>query len=96
MTDRLLAMKDVATKLDLSKSTIYGLVRDNQFPAPVRIGAAVRWRESDVDRWIATLPTVTDLDLAPTASFVPPTPSPSRAGRPAQATPSVSSQGVPA
>lgn len=56
MSERLLAMKEVAVKVGLSKSTVYGLLRDGQFPAPVRIGVAVRWRESSIDAWIAALP----------------------------------------
>ena len=36
----------------LGRSTIYRLIADGSFPAPVRLGPrAVAWRWSDLERW---------------------------------------------
>lgn len=36
----------------LGRSTIYRLIADGSFPAPVRLGPrAVAWRWSDLDQW---------------------------------------------
>lgn len=43
----------------LSVSTIYRQLRDGRFPSRVRVGEnAVRWRKSDILRWIEQLPEV--------------------------------------
>ncbi|MDX5300097.1 MAG: AlpA family phage regulatory protein [Gammaproteobacteria bacterium] len=47
---RLPQVTDVTT---LSKASIYRLLRDRKFPAPVRIGERrVAWRLSDVMGWL--------------------------------------------
>ncbi len=57
MTDRLLRMEDVVLKTSLPRSTITTMVRDGEFPAPLRIGKrACAYRESEIDAWIDTLP----------------------------------------
>ena len=50
---RLLARLPVVLKVTgLGRSTIYRLVADGSFPAPVRLGPrAVAWRWSDLDQW---------------------------------------------
>jgi len=53
--DRLLRLKEVARKAGMGRSTIYRKMDQGSFPKPVRIDAMVRWRESDVDAWIASL-----------------------------------------
>lgn len=41
----------------LGRSTIYRLIADGSFPAPVRLGPrAVGWRWSDLDRWTQSRP----------------------------------------
>jgi prophage regulatory protein len=41
----------------LGRSTIYRLVADGSFPAPVRLGPrAVGWRWSDLDQWTNSRP----------------------------------------
>ncbi len=46
--------KAVQQRVGLARSTLYGLIREGQFPAPVKIGArAVAWNSADIDAWIA-------------------------------------------
>jgi prophage regulatory protein len=50
--DRLLAIAEVSKSLGLSQSQIYALVRERDFPSPIRIGRSSRWRTSTVNAWI--------------------------------------------
>lgn len=53
VTPVLLRRPEVEKRTGFSRSTIYAIVSDGTFPAPVRIGKrAVAWRESDVSDWI--------------------------------------------
>ena len=57
---RLLRREEVEAIVDLKRSTLYRLMRSNQFPEPIRVGArAVRWPESEIEAWIATRPRAT-------------------------------------
>lgn len=49
----LLTAKAVGEVLSLSKRQIFRLNSAGKIPAPVRIGGSVRWRQGDVERWIA-------------------------------------------
>ena len=41
----------------LSRATIYRKMRKGQFPKPLKLGdRAVRWRQSEVEGWLASLP----------------------------------------
>ena len=41
----------------LSPSTIYRLMREEDFPEPIKIGPrAVRWRREEVEEWLASRP----------------------------------------
>jgi len=52
-TDRLLRRRDVEDLVGLGRSLIYSKMAKNEFPRPIKLGVrAVRWRESDVRRWI--------------------------------------------
>ncbi len=53
--ERLLTYDEVGRRLGLGRTALWALVRDGKFPEPLRIGRARRWRECDVDRWIADL-----------------------------------------
>ena len=57
-TDRLLTYKEVMLATGFrSRTSIWNLVRDHSFPAPLRIGrSAVRWRANDIMAWMAELP----------------------------------------
>lgn len=57
--DRFLRVRDVIGDKEspgivpLSRSAWYELVRTGRAPAPVKIGRASLWRESDIQRFIA-------------------------------------------
>ena len=51
--DRLLKLPYVLALTGLSRSTMYRMLKDGDFPRPVQLGKrAVAWRESDVIAWI--------------------------------------------
>ncbi len=54
----LLPIQDVSKRIGLGKSKIYEMVGEATFPRPVRLSPkAVRWKQSEIDAWIASLPT---------------------------------------
>lgn len=61
VSERLLRLREVMSKTGLGKSTIYRKIESAGFPSPVSVGGqSVRWRESEVERWITSLaPTIT-------------------------------------
>ena len=52
---KFLKLPDVCEKVALGKSEIYARIKCSTFPAPVKIGAASRWLESDLDDWMAQI-----------------------------------------
>lgn len=52
MSRKLIDAGAVAEKLRCSRRHVARLVIAGKMPAPVRLGAIVRWDESEVDRWI--------------------------------------------
>ena len=47
-----LRLPEVKAVTGLSKSSLYALIREKSFPAPVRLGArAVAWIKSEVRQW---------------------------------------------
>ena len=55
--DRMLRREEVQQRTGLSRSAIYRLMREDDFPLPHRVGRrAVRWRESDLETWLASRP----------------------------------------
>lgn len=53
MAPALLSVDEVAAKVRYSISQIYRKVRDETFPAPIRLGAnRVAWPEPEIDAWI--------------------------------------------
>jgi excisionase family DNA binding protein len=48
----LLDIHAVARRLTVSERTVRRLVARGAMPAPVRLGALIRWRRADLDRWI--------------------------------------------
>ncbi len=59
-TALLLRIGVVVRLTGLGRSTIYRLMADEQFPAPVRLTKrVVAWRRSDVERWSEDRPKVT-------------------------------------
>ena len=58
--DRMLRREEVQDRTGLSRSAIYRLMREDDFPLPRRLGQrAVRWRESDLEAWLASRPLAT-------------------------------------
>ena len=58
--DRLLRRQEVERRCQLSRSTIYRLMRAGQFPEPIRIGPrAVRWSQQEIDAYLAGCPRAT-------------------------------------
>ena len=57
MQDKLLHRRDVETRTGLARTSIYRLMREGNFPEPVKVGPkAVRWPESEIEAWIADRP----------------------------------------
>ena len=55
--DRLIRLKEVLTMVNISRSTLYRLIRSGAFPEPVRLGErVVAWWESEVRAWMASRP----------------------------------------
>lgn len=55
--ERLLKLPEVLRRCGIGRSLLYKLMEAEGFPASVRVAAnAVRWRESEVERWIAARP----------------------------------------
>lgn len=53
MTGNLINLNEVTKKLSIHKSTIYRLLKNDDFPKQIKLGGKiVRWRESDIDEWI--------------------------------------------
>lgn len=50
---KILRIKEISELLSLSKSTIWRLRREGNFPEPLQLGPrSVGWYESDVMEWI--------------------------------------------
>ena len=55
--DRQLTRVQLERWLGIGRSTIYRRMRTGEFPLPRRIGGrAVRWSESEIERWLASRP----------------------------------------
>ena len=58
--DHMLRREEVQKRTGLSRSAIYRLMREGDFPLPQRVGQrAVRWRESNIEAWLASRPLAT-------------------------------------
>jgi excisionase family DNA binding protein len=49
----LLDVGDVARLLSCSERHVYRLSRSMRMPEPVRLGALIRWRRADLEKWLA-------------------------------------------
>jgi prophage regulatory protein len=53
----ILRMRDVVNATGLSRSTIYHMIKTNEFPRPIRLGQrAVGWLQSDITSWLDQRP----------------------------------------
>lgn len=50
----LLSAEQVGTLLNISRSAVFELRRDEVIPAPVRFGGVVRWRAAELRDWVAS------------------------------------------
>jgi excisionase family DNA binding protein len=44
-----------AALVGLSVRTVWRLAAAREFPAPVRVGRATRWRRADIEAWVDSL-----------------------------------------
>jgi prophage regulatory protein len=52
----LLKLNEVCELLSVSRSTVYKLLSEGNFPRPVRLGArAIRWKVEDINDWRRSL-----------------------------------------
>ena len=50
---QVLRMPEVLSRIGLSRSTLWRLIRAGEFPRPIRLGRrSVGWIEYDVEAWI--------------------------------------------
>ena len=49
---QLLSAKKLAGKLLLSARTVWRLRSAGKLPKPVCVGGSIRWRQSDINRWL--------------------------------------------
>lgn len=53
MTERLINLKEVQHLTSLSRSRLYQLIKQRDFPSPIKIGIRrVAWTKSEVTKWI--------------------------------------------
>ena len=57
MQPQLLRLREVRVMIGMSSASIYRGVSSGSFPAPVKVGAASRWRLSDLLAWMEDLQT---------------------------------------
>ncbi|MDB3998649.1 AlpA family transcriptional regulator [Litorivicinus sp.] len=51
---KLLRLKDVVTKVGLSRSQVYKLIAKGLFPEQIKIGPKISaWPEHTIDKWIS-------------------------------------------
>ena len=56
MHDRLLRRRQVEEITGLSRSSIYRLMQDGEFPRPVKVGPATVRMASDITAWLESRP----------------------------------------
>ena len=51
---RIIRREEVTRLTGIARATLYKLVKEGKFPAPLRLGErSVGWRLSDIDEWLA-------------------------------------------
>jgi len=54
MAERVLRRRELEARIGLSRSTLYSMMAEGEFPKPIHLGKrAVGWRESDIAEWLA-------------------------------------------
>ena len=60
--NRLFRIRTVRAITGLSRTSLYNLIQEGEFPAPVKIGKrSSAWRESDIQEWGESLQVSTEL-----------------------------------
>ena len=55
MTIRIMRRPEVEASTGLSRSTLYAMMTEGEFPRPIRLGKrAVGWAETEVSDWLDT------------------------------------------
>lgn len=49
---KLIRLPEVLTRVALKKTAVYKLMSEDEFPRPIKIGAASLWNEAEIDDWI--------------------------------------------
>jgi prophage regulatory protein len=52
---RLIRLRAVQERVGLGRTAVYKLIKDGQFPRPVKVGAASAWIDIEITRWIEQL-----------------------------------------
>jgi len=53
MNRRLIRLPEVLRKTGYARSSLYRMIKNDEFPAPIKIGErASAWVESEIDAWI--------------------------------------------
>ena len=55
MKEELIDIATLCQRVSLSRCTIYRQIASGNFPAPLKIGRAARWRGEAIDGWITRL-----------------------------------------
>ena len=53
MESRFLTIGELAKKLSVTRATVYSFIKKQNFPLGVKLGYIRRWKESDIDAWLA-------------------------------------------
>ena len=55
-TERFIRMDDLSNKVGLSRSQIYKLIQNDEFPRQLKVGPRISvWKESDIDKWMSEM-----------------------------------------
>ena len=53
MEQKIIKIKEVLALCCISRSTVYRLIEEDKFPAPIRLSKKCRaWKISDIEKWI--------------------------------------------
>ena len=52
MSEQLIDVKEVCRRVSISRTHLWQMERNGEFPRATRIGRILRWRAAEVDKWI--------------------------------------------
>lgn len=53
--DRLLSIKQIQERVQISRVSVWRWEKEGKFPKHVKLGSIARWKESEIQQWIADL-----------------------------------------